>query len=374
MEDRATLRISSQEIANWLHHGLVDEAQVRETFARMAVLVDEQNAGEPGYQPMSKDLEHSPSFQAALELVFAGRQEPNGYTERALTHWRQTAKAAGGGRRHPKGRARRRRPEPGGLTGGRSRRCSSLPFSGSTCLRYGGGDATPVDPVEFAPPRGHFVVGYAAREPAACGGWAGAGRGPSRGHGARTLCPARRTVHGRERPARRGRRDQAHVRGGGAPRPRSRPRGARRAGALRRRGRTAAHGARDRHAPARGRLRSTPARVRADRHVRGLPRFAELPLLREGSAGRRVTTDDQQWRDRRDRRRMRSLAATRRRVDTRARMVLGANRSETRRERARLRVGRVLLRSRTRASGWWPAAPSPPASTSCSPAGRCRRG
>ena len=72
MEDRATLRISSQEIANWLHHGLVDEAQVRETFARMAVLVDEQNAREPGYQPMSKDLENSPSFQAALELVFAG--------------------------------------------------------------------------------------------------------------------------------------------------------------------------------------------------------------------------------------------------------------------------------------------------------------
>jgi malate synthase len=93
MEDRATLRISSQEIANWLHHGLVDEATVRDTFARMAVLVDEQNAKEPGYAPMSKDLEHSPSFQAALELVFAGRQEPNGYTERALTHWRQQAKA-----------------------------------------------------------------------------------------------------------------------------------------------------------------------------------------------------------------------------------------------------------------------------------------
>ena len=93
MEDRATLRISSQEIANWLHHGIVDEAEVRETFARMAALVDEQNGGEPGYQPMSKDLDGSPSFQAALELVFAGRQEPNGYTERALTHWRQAAKA-----------------------------------------------------------------------------------------------------------------------------------------------------------------------------------------------------------------------------------------------------------------------------------------
>jgi malate synthase len=96
MEDRATLRISSQEIANWLHHGVVDEATVRDTFARMAVLVDEQNAREPGYRAMSKDLEHSPSFQAALELVFAGRAEPNGYTERALTHWRQRAKAAGG--------------------------------------------------------------------------------------------------------------------------------------------------------------------------------------------------------------------------------------------------------------------------------------
>jgi malate synthase len=95
MEDRATLRISSQEIANWLHHGLVDEAEVRETFARMAALVDEQNAKEPGYAPMSKDLEHSPSFQAALELVFAGRAEPNGYTERALTGWRQKAKEGG---------------------------------------------------------------------------------------------------------------------------------------------------------------------------------------------------------------------------------------------------------------------------------------
>jgi malate synthase len=94
MEDRATLRISSQHIANWLHHGVIDEATVRETFARMAALVDEQNAGEPGYPPMSKDPERSESFQAALELVFSGRTEPGGYTERVLTTWRQRAKAS----------------------------------------------------------------------------------------------------------------------------------------------------------------------------------------------------------------------------------------------------------------------------------------